>query len=315
MLRSFENAIAGLLNAEIISYPKKTVPAAILNPMQHGMNRAKYRYLLPKTTFNPEADVLWVILMGPENLELDLYKGWQKSAKKKVIYIYDTLPMQMDTIKRLFSNDDFDVCITSFEEAIPALEKVTKRKWYTLAQAAPPELFRSLPIEERLIHFSNYGRRLPLFHNALIEFCRSNNLYYDYTTHDAKHPVADPSELYKQYAWHLNHSLFNVCWPVELTNPQRAGYLRPITGRWFEAGLSGCIIIGKAPDNPSFNTQLDKDMVEYIDPFESKEKIFKRLDQLWENREALLAKQNRIREANKDKWSWESRVNQILEKL
>lgn len=315
ILRSFENTIARVTGAEIINYPEKKIPNAILKRVGHGMNKIKYRNLLPKTTFKPEADILWVILMGPENFELDLYKGWQKSAVKKILYLCDTLPLQMDTIKRLFSHDDFDLYITAFEDAIPTLQSITGRKWHGLVQAAPPELFKSSPFEERSIHFSNYGRRFPAFHYALLDFCNQNNLYYDYTTHDAKHPTADATELYKQYAWHLSHSLFNICWPVELTSPERAGYLKPITARWFEAALSGCIIIGKSPDNVKFDFDLDKSLVEQINPFEDKKTIFKRLDELWENREVLFVKSQKIRDENKERWSWENRINQILQWL
>lgn len=315
ILRSFENTIAKVTGAEIINYPKKRISPPFLKRFGHGMDISKYRNLLPKTTFKPEADILWVILMGPENFELDLYKGWQKSAAKKILYLCDTLPLQMNTIKRLFSHNDFDLCITAFEDAIPTLQNITGRKWHGLVQAAPPELFKSSPFEERSIHFSNYGRRFPAFHYALLDFCNQNNLYYDYTTHDGKHPTADATELYKQYAWHVSHSLFNICWPVELTSPQRAGYLKPITARWFEAALSGCIIIGKSPDNLKFDFDLDKSLVEQINPFEDKKKIFKRLDELWENREALFVKSQKIRDENKERWSWENRINQILQWL
>jgi hypothetical protein len=312
ILRSFENTIARVTGAEIINYPEKKIPNAILKRVGHGMNKAKYRNLLPKTTFKPEADILWVILMGPENFELDLYKGWQKSAGKKILYLCDTLPMQMHIIKRLFSNNDFDICITAFEEAVPHLEKLTNRKWYGLVQAAPADIFEPTPFEERIIHFSAYGRRFPRFHEVLINFCAKNKLYYDYTTHDGKHPTTEATELYKQYAWHVSHSLFNISWPVELTNPQRAGNLCPITARWFEAGLGGCIIIGNGPDNQKFTDELCDNIVEEIDPFASIENIYNQLDSLWSRREDLFKKSQQIREANLERWSWEARVNQIL---
>ncbi len=315
IVRAFEDTIALMTSANIIHYPERHISPSLINRMGQGMNKGKYRKFLPKANFQPEADVLWVILMGPENFELDLFTGWQKSAKKKIVYLCDTLPYQMDTIKRLFSNDDFDICITAFEEAVPELEKITKRKWYGLVQAAPNALFKPVPYEEKIIHFSAYGRRFPVFHESLMDFCNQNSLYYDYTTHNGQHPTADATELYKQYAWHVSHSLFNVSWPVEMTNPQRAGYLRPITPRWYEAGLSGCIIIGRGPDNKKFYEELCDGIVEEINPFETKEHIFKQLDYLWENRIILYEKSQQIRSANSVRWSWENRVNTILNLL
>ncbi len=312
IVRSFEDTIARMTGAEVITYPERHLPPSIISRVGHGMNKSKFRTYLPKASFAPEADILWAVLMGPENFELDLYKGWQTSAKKKVVYLCDTLPMQMETIQRLFSNNDFDICITAFEEAVPHLEKATNRKWFGLVQAAPKDLFVPTPFKERTIHFSNYGRRFPVFHEALINFCAKNNLYYDYTTHDGKHPTAPAKELYKQYAWHVSHSLFNVSWPVEMTSPDRAGYLRPITPRWFEAGLSGCIIIGKGPENNKFHEELCDGIVEEINPFENIEQIYNRLDFLWSKREELFNKSQQMREANMERWSWEARVNEIL---
>lgn len=315
IVRAFEDAIARITGAKIINYPERHIHPAVMQRVGQGMNKGKYRKYLPKVAFAPEADVLWVILMGPENYELDLYKGWEKSAAKKIVYLCDTLPFQMETIKRLFSNNNFDLCITAFEEAVPQLEKVTQRKWHGIVQAAPTELFVASPLEERKIHFSAYGRRFPVFHEALIDFCGQNNLYYDYTTHDGRHPTADARELYKQYAWHLSNSVFNVSWPVELTNPQRAGYLRPITPRWFEAGLSNCIIVGKGPDNPKFYDELCTNIVHEVDPFQSKQKIFRRLDVLWQSRKALFDKSSHFRSDNAYRWSWDHRVNTILNLL
>jgi len=315
ILRSFEETISKITGAKVINYPKKQISPQFLKRFGHGMDLSKYRNLLPKTTFKPEADVLWVILMGPENFELDLYKGWQKSSKKKILYLCDTLPKMMNTIKRLFSDNTFDVCITAFEDSIPELEKLTNHTWHCVMQAAPKDLFVPSPFNERLIHFSSYGRRLPSFHKVLLEFCNKNNLYYDYSTQGKLPASANAIEVYKQYAWHLTHSLFNVSWPLELTNPQNAGYLRPITTRWFETGLSACINIGKSPDNPKFYSELSSNMVEEINPFDSEEHIHTQLENLWNNREILFKLSLERREANKDKWDWETRVNQMLNLL
>jgi hypothetical protein len=313
IVRSFEDAICKLTGASLIHYPRPQIPKKLLPYFSQGYKRAKYRHLLPKTEFTPSCDVLWVVLMGPETYNLDLYQGWQKSAKKKVVYLCDTLPFQMDTIKRLFSDNDIDLCITAFAEAIPELEKVTGRKWHGLVQAAPVELFYPTPMNERLIHFSAYGRRFPAFHELLIDFCAANNLYYDYTTHDGRHPAAPPLELYEQYAWHVRHSLFNVSWPVELTNPQRAGSLRPITPRWFEGGLSGCILLGQGPQNDMFLKELCNDIVVNFDPFAEKQQMFRQLDNIWSSRIQFFQQFQQHAKANRERWGWENRVNTILD--
>jgi len=294
-LRSFEDSIVKVTGASILSIPDYQFAKKYLHHLGHGMNKSFLRNYLPKQPFTVEADVVWYILMGPENYKLDLFSGWNEKVKTKILYLYDTLPHQYPLITKLFSGNVWDICITSFNDAVDDLEKLTQHKWYCVEQASDALLFKGSTLSDRFIHFTSYGRRLPEFHQALLEFCSSNGLYYDYTTHDGKNPTIDPKELYKQYAWHLNHSLFTISWPVELTNPARAGHLNPITCRWFEAAASGTIIAGKCPDNSVFADWLDPNLVEELNPFGTKQQLFKQLDHLWDKRTDLFQKCQQIR--------------------
>jgi hypothetical protein len=201
--------------------------------MGHAMRLGKYRSWIPKKSLPVEADALWYVLMGPENYELDIFKDWNATARHRIVYLYDTLEPQFPLIRRLFSDDTFNVRITSFNDAVPYLEQLTGKKWYSIEQGVPSDLFSCESEADRTIHFSSYGRRYPDFHKALQDFCKQNQLYYDFTTHNGKHPTAPEEDLYRQYAWHISHSIFTISWPVEFTNPQRAGRLKPLTCSWF----------------------------------------------------------------------------------
>jgi len=312
MLRSFESAIVKETGAFTFEIPPYTFASKYLHHFGHGMNRGIYRKHFPKQELNCKADVAWCILMGPENYCLDLYKNWESSCKTKILYLYDTLPAQYPLIKRLFSNNTWDILITSFNDAVDDLKKITGREWHCVEQAADADLFQPVPSNERIIHFSSYGRRYPALHEVIKEFCRSNGLYYDYTTHDAKHPVVDATELYQQYAWHLSHSVFTLSWPVELTNPARAGHLHPITCRWFEAAASGTAILGKQPANAAFEDWLGMDLVFGIDPASDRQHLFKKLEEAWYNRENLLDKSSLLRRKKINNWTWNERVNRIV---
>jgi hypothetical protein len=312
MLRSFEGAIVRETGADIFEIPGHEFLSGHLHHFGQGMKRGKYRRFFPKQEMDLKSDVAWYILMGPENYRLDLYKNWDKNCKTRILYLYDTLPSQYPLIKKLFSDNTWDILITSFNDAVSDLEKITGRRWRCVEQAADRKLFHPVPLSERLIHFSAYGRRYPLVHEALKEFCGANNLYYDFTTHDGKHPVSDATDLYRQYAWHLSHSLFTLSWPVELTNPVRAGHLHPITCRWFEAAASGTVILGKPPGNPDFDTLMEDDIVVEIDPNAQRSSLFKRLEGLWSDRESLFRKASSARDRKSDGWYWDERVQRIL---
>ena len=315
MLRSFEKAIETETGASVVEIPAYKSGFGFIHHFAHGMDRAVYRKYFPRQQFQLATDTVWYILMGPENYRLDLYNGWKSKSKLKILYLYDTLPGQYPLIKRLFSNNTWDVLITSFNDSVADLEKITGRKWYCVEQAADRDLFQPIPSNEKIIHFSSYGRRDAILHEVVKEFCSKKGLYYDYTTHDAKHPVANPEELYKQYAWHLTHSLFTISLPVEFTSPQRARHLRPITCRWFEAAAAGTVLLGKKPGNTIFDQALNENIVVAIDPGSSKQKLYKDLETIWNNRSFFLEKAFLLRTENIHRWTWNDRVKQILSLL
>jgi hypothetical protein len=310
MLRELENAIIQHTHAEVIQLPDYG-KEKLLEKTQHGMRLSAFRKFIPKKELKIEADVVWCILMGPENMTLDLFKGWKK-IKHRIVYLFDTLPAQYPLIKSLFSSDDFNIKITSFNDAKTDLEKLTSKKWHVIEQAATEELFRTVPFENKIIHFSSYGRRWPALHETLLEFCHAKNLYYDFTTHDGRHPAVEPELLYRQYAWHLNHSLFTFSWPVELTNPSRAGHLHPITCRWFEAACSGTVAIGKKPANEKFDEYLFSEAVIEMDPSEKKDAILVRLEKIWDMRRQLHDQANELQQKHYPKLVWQNRIRRML---
>lgn len=310
-LRALEDAIRELTGAVLADTPRYTGFNGV-NKLGFGTRYEALRALCPKKPLRIEADVIWYILMGPENYELDLFQGWDTRAKYRIVYLFDTLEAQVPLIKKLFSGDTFTHRFTSFRDAVPMLEKQTGKKWYSVAQAVPGPLFYPVPFEEKIIHFSSYGRRQERFHHILSGFCQSKGLIYDYTTHGRHKPVASEAELYRQYAWHIRHSLFTVSWPVELTHPQRAGSLSPITCRWFEAASAATTILGHQPANPDFESVLAPGYVINLDLNHDDEVIKEQLNDLWENRKSYYDRSLNIALANNGKWIWKSRVKEML---
>lgn len=313
-LKSFEETIINQLNAVKISYPELIgLNNYISNRFSHGTNKDFLRSYLPKKQINIEGDVLWIILMGPEDFNLDLFKGWQKKSIFKIVYLFDTLPHQFKLIKKLFANDDIDLLLSSFNEAIPFLEKETGREWHYIPQAVPDFFFPSEINNSRSIDFSSYGRRNEKTHEILKKYCSENNLYYDYSISKGINKEITPLEAYKQYAWHLKNSIFNFSWSVDITNPQRSQFLNPITVRWFENAASGSVCLGQEPNNLLFDKELYQNMVVRINPNSSEPELISVLDKLMESKEILLKKSLEKSQINKKFWIWNTRIKQIEE--
>ena len=314
MLRCLEDEIVCQTGAQRMVIPQPPWQRWLNRRLGQGTRYGPLRRFIPKRSLEglQSVDVLWHVLMGPENYTLDFFSNWAINAKHRVVYLFDTLPIQMNLLRRLFSGDEWSVRFTSFNDAIPLLAEQTGRSWQHADQAVSLKYFQPAPLAERVIGFSAYGRRHPKVHEAVSQFCVAKGLYYDYTTHGRSHPTAEPLQLLKQFAWHLCHSRFTFCWPVEITNPDRAGSLSPITCRWFEAAAAGAVVLGQPPTNPHFREVFGDNCVTPIDPNASVEEIIAQLDQVWQNRNELSERAMAIRRRMGVELDWSTRVRQML---
>ena len=313
MLYDFEASIAGLQNAQLLVAPKSPWPIPIACRL---LPVTKYRMLhgiSPKWANPVEADEIWSILMGPEAYPLWHYRSWANKVGKSVLYLFDTLRHQLSTIKKLLIATKWDDLITSFPMSVPLLENATGRKWRSIPQAV--DLNRFYPLQEDTeptIAFSSYGRRLPKVHDALLRLCSRRKLHYDYSISSSLSPSVSSTENYDIYAWHLRQSWFNVCWPVETTNPERAAGFSPLTCRWFEAAASGATVIGDSPLDPTMKRCFGDNFVEEIDYQSTSANIEDQLEDLWVRRRSLKTIRRSLHRDNSQMWSWKNRVLDIL---
>ncbi|MDM9379622.1 glycosyltransferase family 1 protein [Chlorogloeopsis sp. ULAP01] len=312
VLRDFENEIVRITGGHKVVMPKRKFPRFIDKRIGHGTRYGKLREFIPRVEHNLEADVLWVILMGPENFLLDLFKNWDQNVGVKILYIFDTFERQLPSIRRVLASTNWDLAITSFHGAVPFLEEKTQRKWHAVAQGVKLDRFQPVTKEEKLISFSAYGRRLEKVHHSVKEYCLQTGNYYEYTTATSMQPQLDSQDVYRQYAWHLAHSFFTFSWPVELTNPKRVLTFSPMTCRWFEAAASGTVILGQPPKDPIFEKIFGSDFVIPIDHTISQDDLKTIWDNLWENRYSYFQSALIAREKLIPQLSWESRVKEIL---
>jgi len=309
MLRDFQSEIARLTGAVAVPLPPRS---RLTKRFGLGTRYAPFRRIIRESGFSPRADVLWAVLMGPEDYSLDVFRRWDRDVGFKILYLFDTMERQLPSIRAVLRSVKWDLTITSFQGAVPFLEDETQRRWFAVPQGVKLDRFRPAPPQDRLIDFSAYGRRLPAIHEGVKAFCAETGRYYDYTTTAGLMPGTDPTEQYDQYAWRLRHSVFTFCWPVETTNPLRVRKFSPITCRWFEAAASGTVVVGQPPRDAGFEEMFGPGLVLLLDTDRSGPELFVFLSRLLEERHShLLAAQQRYNRLA-DAWSWERRVGDIL---
>lgn len=306
MLRDFESEICRITGAEAFLLPNAEAR------FQIGTRYQSLRKLIPRAEFEVPGDVIWNVMMGPEGCKLDLVKMRTRPGAIKILYLFDTFEHQLQSLNYILSRVEWDILITSFEEAVPILEKSTGRKWHVVPQGVKQERFVPAPSERRIIGISSYGRRVQSLHHVLQKFSRETGIYYDFTTWQTMRKDVESDDLYRQYAWHLTHSVLSINLPVEISHPERAGKLRPITCRWFEAAAAGTIILGQAPGSPSFEKFFPPGTVNTIDVASSEREALRQLKSMWERRSELLQHAQAVRNAMLQHWTWKARVQQIL---
>jgi hypothetical protein len=312
MLDDFQEEIARLTGASFVEIPRRMGFGNLGRKFSIGTRYAGLRRFLRTRGFSVSADVLWVVLMGPENWELDLCQDWDRKVGFKILYLFDTMERQIPAIRKVLKSAKWDLTISSFSGAVPHLEAATQRKWHCVPQGVKLDRFRSPGETRRMIDFCSYGRRLERIQASLKRFCESAGLHYDYTTTAGLRPDTKPQEHYTLYAWHLKHSIFNLCWPVELTTPGRVQSFSPITCRWFEAAAAGNVIVGKAPRDAGFAELFGPDGVVEVNPELSDNDLQTVWRKLWGLRYAHLETARQRYRAYSSQWSWEARVRQIL---
>ncbi len=313
ILRDFEDEVLRLMSAEYVEMPKRKFLPFVGARLEHGTRYSELRKFVPKQNYDLKADVLWVILMGPENYNLDLYKGWDRNVGIKILYLFDAFECHLESIRRVLKSTKWDFTFTAFEGARIYLEEHTQRRWHLVHQGVKLDRFRPPPVEHKVIDFCSYGRQMKRVHTSLKEYCTRTARYYDFnTTAPRLESGVSPGDSYARYAWHLCHSVFNFCWPLNVTHPKRVLTFSPISPRYFEAAASCNVMLGQAPDDVYFDSLFGENAVIPVDYNADDGHLASVWEDLWEKRHALLQSAADRRAQLSAKWSWESRVNEML---
>lgn len=311
MLHDFEAAIVAETGAERVEAPP--VGAFVARKLGHGMRFGRFRTLVPRRRLPLEADVVWTVVMGPEDCDLDLCKDWDRGSRVRILYVYDTFRHQVPALRRILGAGRWTFAVTSFPAAVPFLEKATRHPWRAVPQGVSPERFLAGPsAAERPIAFSALGRKLDGAHEAANEFSRALGKLYVTSMPAEQLEGKTQSAIYDQYADTLRRSTFTISWPVELTNPERSRDFPALTCRWFEAAASGTPIIGRAPADPTFDALVGRDAIVEISGPANREAVARQLPAIWERRDEYVRRAIALRAARIESWSWRARVREIL---
>jgi len=151
------------------------------------------------------------------------------------------------------------VMTTAHESALRLQERVSCPVVH-VPEAIDIGLFRAeIPLHQRQIHLLELGRRWDAWHEAVLPTTRSGGLRH----------VFEPSKGHLVFSNRealvdgLSQSAISVCFPSNLTHPERSGSIETLTQRYLESMASGCLIVGHAPkelvDILGYNPLIESD--------------------------------------------------------
>lgn len=111
-------------------------------------------------------------------------------------------------------------------------------------EAVDVRTFRAgIPLHQREIQLLELGRRWDPWHEAVLPTIRSIGLRHVFQP--APGTLVFPGR--EAMIDGLSKSAISVCFPSNVTHPERSGAIETLTQRYLEAMASGCLVVGHAP--------------------------------------------------------------------
>jgi len=197
------------------------------------------KYLLD----NPLSDSNHVItlLLGP-----DFNKYFQYSyftSNNRSIYMFDAWPCHHNSIVSFILAYKINYLFVNSHQVTLTLQKLlsnTKIHW--IPEAIDPDSY--VYSENKTIDVLSFGRKYDRYHEVIHPYLTSNNRIYLFEKVKGEVIFKKRSDFIEA----LGNSRISICFPSNITHPERSGDIEVMTIRYLQSIVSKCLVIGKAPD-------------------------------------------------------------------
>ena len=202
--------------------------------------------LLHGLVFRYEMPMLWMKknearlrFVQPWTIEFDTFPDYM--FYEIIPFFWDVWP---DNFEKTFSwlkrHKTRAAIFTSSQVATMVSERFPKMNVLAVTEGIDVESYsKGLPLKERTIDFLEYGREI----GHIVKYDISDKINYVSGKRNGK-PIFSHEELIQN----LSNAKVVAAYPKSWTNPEEAGDIETLTQRYWECMLSGCIMIGHAPE-------------------------------------------------------------------
>ena len=230
---------------------------------------------------------------------------------KIILMLWDVWPERQQQLYSEMLLVDCDLCFVTVRQMVQEIKSKLNIQVYWIPEGIDKdEYYRGNDLKKRDIEVYEMGRGMPRYHEILLQTYQVGIikiLLYNKTNPDGS--LKGDGLVFKT-SEKLREALPNIkaitCFPMIDTHPEKAGGLETLTQRYWEAMLSRCLMIGRAPkelmDFIGYNPVIN---VDWENPLEQLREIF-------DNIESYQQLVNKNFEIAQDKSSWEGRVKDVL---
>ena len=185
-------------------------------------------YLIVLMSLNPQKCLPYFLLPGRKSVYL--FDSWPKAYPKIQAFVRDW------GIQQAF--------ISSSQSAVRLADLVEGCQFHWVPEGVTPYNYRRYPISTRNIDVLQFGRRYEHYHQQIVTALEKASKTYLYE--QAPGQIIFPDR--PAFVDGLARARVSICFPSNITHPERAGDVSTLTLRYLQSLASKCLVIGSAPE-------------------------------------------------------------------
>lgn len=259
-----EDCIVDLDGADLVApWRRDVTPPDLVRRVGRKLERTtglmmSYRPPMVRQRLSRDYDLLVVVAQRARDLEaLDAVDGWQDRCTVKVAWIEELWSRDVVPSRRLLRHlDHFDQVFLGVYWTVSGAHQSISRTIDYLTPAVDALAVCPRPGAFRPIDVYAMGRRAPQTHRALLQMAERDDLFYLY---DSGWPdtVTSSKEHRRLLASLISRTRYFLVNPAKRNRPEDTGGQEEVGLRFFEGAAGGAVMLGEAPDVPSFAENFD----------------------------------------------------------
>jgi hypothetical protein len=219
----------------------------------------RYGFPIPKLPFNLLRGDYLVVFMS--TWDFNEAMPYFMAEGRKYAYIFDAWSQVHENIIKFVNKWNIDHVFVSSNQAATMLNDYgTRCEFHWIPEGIDYRTYRFYSYAEKDIDVLQMGRKFDKYHKAIAGHLEYNDIRYLYEK--VKGEVIFPE--HEDFINGLARTKISICFPSNITHPERAGEIETLTNRYLQSMASKCLIVGHAPNELielfGYNPVIEVDM-------------------------------------------------------